>query len=169
MMHQAYIGLGANLGDRFQQCQQAIDLLRTHAVVTAVAPCYETDPIPGTEGGAFLNGVLKIATDKAPEPLLLLLQEVEIQLGRERAMRRKRAIRWGARTMDLDLLFFDEKVIRTRNLVVPHPELEKRRFVLQPLADLAPDLLHPTLQKTVKQLLVECSDPGQVVYFGKFT
>lgn len=153
----AYIGIGSNLGDRLRNFRQAIDLLREHFSSIITSPCYETEPLPGTEGGPFLNGVVAVETDQNPQELLKLLQAIESKLGRVRKQH------WGARTMDLDLLLYGQEVVQSEGLTIPHPELKNRRFVLQPLADLAPDLLHPTLQKSVRQLLRECPDQGRVM------
>lgn len=155
----AYIGIGSNLGDRFKNCQQAIGLLRENFSSIITSPCYETDPIPGTEGGPFLNGVVAVEASKSPQRLLALLQSIESKLGRVRTKK------WGERTIDLDILLFGDQVIDAPELKIPHPELPRRRFVLQPLADLAPDLLHPILQKSVRHLLRECPDQGWVTLY----
>lgn len=154
-----YIGIGSNLGDRLKNYRQAIELLREKFSSIITSPCYETDPIHGTEGGRFLNGVASVRTDKSPQELLALLQSIESKLGRVRTKK------WGKRTIDLDLLLFGDQVIDASELKIPHPELPNRRFVLKPLADLAPDLLHPILQKSVRQLLRECPDQGRVTLY----
>jgi 2-amino-4-hydroxy-6-hydroxymethyldihydropteridine diphosphokinase len=94
----------------------------------------------------FINGVFLLETGQAPRELLETLLTIESRLGRERT------VKWGPRTMDLDILFFDDRVIQEVDLVIPHPELEKRRFVLDPLSEIAPDLIHPVIEKTIREL-----------------
>jgi 2-amino-4-hydroxy-6-hydroxymethyldihydropteridine diphosphokinase len=94
----------------------------------------------------FINGVFLLETGQEPRELLKTLQKIESRLGRERT------VKWGPRTIDLDILFYDDRVIGEVDLVVPHPELEKRRFVLDPLAEIAPDLIHPVIKKTIREL-----------------
>jgi 2-amino-4-hydroxy-6-hydroxymethyldihydropteridine diphosphokinase len=144
-MTRAYVGLGANLGDREQTIRAAVAELPD---VVAVSPLRETDPVGVTDQPRFLNGVAALETELAPRELLDVLLAVERRLGRERRER------WGPRTIDLDLLLYGDEVIDEDGLKIPHPRLHERRFVLEPLADLAPQLVVPGLGG-VEDLLAE--------------
>jgi 2-amino-4-hydroxy-6-hydroxymethyldihydropteridine diphosphokinase len=141
----AYVGLGSNLGDREGTIRAAVAELPG---VVAVSTLRETDPVGVTEQPRFLNGVLELETDLSARELLDALLAVERRLGRERRER------WGPRTIDLDLLLYGDEVIDADGLTVPHPRLHERRFVLEPLADLAPTLEVPGLGR-VEKLLAE--------------
>ena len=141
----AYVGLGANLGDREGTIHAAVAELPG---VVAVSALRETDPVGVTDQPRFLNGVVALETDLSPRELLDVLLTVERRLGRERRER------WGPRTIDLDLLVYGVEVIDDEGLTVPHPRLHERRFVLEPLAEIAPELLIPGRGR-VKALLSE--------------
>ncbi len=152
MQHTAYIGLGSNLGDRAATLARAVEMLRQSPGVESVevSSLYETAPMGGPSmQGLYLNAAAAVRTSLAPEPLLDLLLSLEVSLGRERRER------WGPRTIDLDLLLYDERVIQTERLTLPHPRMHDRRFVLEPLAELAPGAVHPVLRRTVTELLRE--------------
>ena len=133
-MTRAYVGVGANLGDRGATIEQAMALLEG---VVATSQFRETDPVGVTDQPAFLNGAVAIETDLSPRELLEALLAVERRLGRERRER------WGPRTIDLDLLLYGDETIDEPGLTVPHPRLHERRFALEPLADLDPELEIP--------------------------
>ena len=133
-MTRAYVGVGANLGDRRATIEEAIALLEG---VVATSELRETDPVGVTDQPAFLNGAVAIETDLLPRELLDQLLAVERRLGRERRER------WGPRTIDLDLLLYGDQTIDEPGLTVPHPRLPERRFALEPLAELDPELLVP--------------------------
>ena len=154
-MSVAYLALGSNLGDRRANLLAAIDMLsRRGAAVLRQSDFFETDPVGGPGGqGRYLNAALEIATDLSPLELLQATQEVEAHLGRDRAAES----RWGPRTCDVDILLFDQQVIQTQEVTIPHPRMHQRRFVLEPLAQISPDLLHPILKKTIRQLLEDWS------------
>ena len=135
----AYIGLGANLGDREATLRRALELLdgRPGITVAAVSTLRETDPVGRLDQPRFLNGAARLETDLPPRALLDALLDVERELGRERT------VRWGPRTVDLDLLVHGELELDEDGLTVPHPRLHERRFALEPLAELAPGLVVP--------------------------
>ena len=142
----AYIGAGANTGDRRGNIEQAKDLLEKGGIrVVRMSPLYETEAEcrPGQRMPPFLNGVLELETDLDPMGLLERLEAVE------RAMGRYHKGTWQPRAIDLDILFYGDLVMETERLKIPHPEAAKRWFVLKPLSDLAPDLVHPVLGKKV--------------------
>jgi 2-amino-4-hydroxy-6-hydroxymethyldihydropteridine diphosphokinase len=153
-----YLALGTNLGDRFANLQAAIAALPPAVRVLAQSPVYETPPWGLTDQPAFLNMVIQGETALTPLELLKYLKHLETSLGR------LPAIRWGPRRIDLDILYYDELILNTQELVIPHPGLHERAFVLIPLADLAPGLVHPLLGKTVSQLLAEVDGTGVKPY-----
>ena len=149
-MANAYVGLGSNLGDRETTLRAALERLRQAGGIEVVAASslVETEPVGGPPGQAkFLNAAAHLRVEWAPEELLDRLLAIEAALGR---VRRER---WGARTLDLDLLLYDDLVVETRRLVVPHPRMHERRFVLEPLAEIAPGLRHPVSGITIARLL----------------
>ena len=150
----AYISLGSNLGDRAEALDQAVQRLRRRPGlrVTALSPVYETEPEGIVDQPKFLNQVVELATELDPDVLLGVLRGIENELGR---VRRER---WGPRTIDLDLLLYGDRRIESPTLQVPHPRMLERRFVLEPLADVAPDLVIPgsgglTVRRALDDLL----------------
>jgi 2-amino-4-hydroxy-6-hydroxymethyldihydropteridine diphosphokinase len=135
----AFIALGSNLGDRLAHLLAAVDGLPD---VVALSPIYETDPVGGPDQGAYLNCVVELATDLDPRTLLAACHAVEA------AADRTRDVRWGPRTLDADVLLVGDTVLDDEELTIPHPRMWERRFVLQPLADLAPELVPPELLDT---------------------
>ena len=132
----AFVGLGSNLGDRREHLRRAVDALRGAGDIVAVSPLYETEPVGGPSGqGEFLNLVVELWTDDTPRRLLERCQELE------RDAHRVRSVRFGPRTLDADVLLVGDDTVDEPDLVVPHPRMWERRFVLAPLADLAPDLV----------------------------
>lgn len=146
--HRAYLGIGSNMGDKEANLKEAIHLLdeEEDCIVERVSSFIITEPVGGVEQDDFLNGALAIKTLKTPQELLMLIAEIEKKLKRERI------IHWGPRTIDLDILIFDDEIIQTVDLTIPHPEMCNREFVLQPLAEIAPWLKHPVNGETILQL-----------------
>jgi len=144
----ATVGVGANLGDRESTISAAIQWVAERAGnrLVAESSLYETEPFGKTDQGWFLNSVIRVETRLTLEAFFLCLQEAEALWGRERR------VRWGPRTLDLDLLLFGETVYSDETLTVPHPGIAERRFVLEPLCEIAPGLVHPTLGQTVREL-----------------
>ncbi len=153
-MEQVLIGLGSNLGDSVQNCRAAIERLRSHPHVRVLetSSFYRTRPLMITEQPWFINGVVRCETDLTPEDLLDVLHRIESDFGRDRR------IRWGPRTLDLDLLSFGEHQLNLPSLTVPHPRLHERRFVLEPLLEIVPDWVHPTLKVPARDLLKRIVD-----------
>ncbi|MDR7417706.1 MAG: 2-amino-4-hydroxy-6-hydroxymethyldihydropteridine diphosphokinase [Armatimonadota bacterium] len=151
-----YLGLGSNLGRREATLAAALDALDAAGVrIVRRSPVYETEPVGLSEQPWFLNMVVEVETALDPEALLDLIQRVEVSLGRTRDRR------WGPRTIDIDLLLYQDRIISTPRLVVPHPELIRRRFVLEPLAALQPDLVLP--DGTAIAAALAALDPTPVV------
>lgn len=156
-MKTAYISLGSNVGDREQQIATAIQALGARGVrIARQSSIYSTEPVDVATQGWFLNCVLEIETDLMPRQLLRTLQEIENELGRKHTIRR------GPRVIDLDVLLYGSSVIHAAELEVPHPRMCQRRFVLVPLAEIAPALRHPVENKSVEELLAETEDHSVV-------
>ncbi|HED24329.1 MAG TPA: 2-amino-4-hydroxy-6-hydroxymethyldihydropteridine diphosphokinase [Firmicutes bacterium] len=157
----AYIGLGSNLGSRLKNLRQSLTLLSKmkKIEIKAVSPIYETEPVGGPAQGYYLNACAFLLTDLPPGTLLQAMLEIEDRIGRLRTER------WGPRTIDLDLLVYEGLITNTPLLTLPHPRLAGRCFVLIPLADIAPDLVIPGENKTVRRLLAECQSNEDVRYY----
>lgn len=149
-----FIGLGSNLGDRRLNLQRAAELLQVEILKNS--SLYETEPVGYLQQPWFLNSVIWVQTELSPVDLLRRCQKVEKKLGR------KRDIPKGPRTLDLDILFFNQVILNIPDLILPHPAIPERRFVLEPLNEIAPDFIHPVLLKTVSELLRDCPDQSIV-------
>jgi 2-amino-4-hydroxy-6-hydroxymethyldihydropteridine diphosphokinase len=151
----AYISLGSNIGDREAALRLAVELLNERAGnVTALSSSYETEPVGYTAQPMFLNAAARLETQLPPEQLMEVLLAIERELGRDRAA----TVPKGPRTIDLDLLLYDDLVVDTPQLTVPHPAMHQRRFVLEPLVEIAPDAFHPALKRSAASLLAAVRD-----------
>ena len=158
-MHKiVYLSLGSNVGDRAANLRAAISHLNALGEVVSISTFYETEPVENTAQPWFLNCAVKLDTERMPKQLLSALLRIELQHGRNRARQAPK----GPRTIDLDILLFGNSVIGTPSLTVPHPAMHQRRFVLQPLSEIAPEVRHPVLKRTIKELL-NALPPGQTV------
>ena len=154
-----FIGLGSNIGDRIQFLQKGIAALeaipKTHVV--AASSVYETEPVGLKEQPPFLNAVVEVQISLGPVELVKTLKAIEEQIGRTES------VRWGPREVDLDLLYYGEKVLHKGRFIIPHPEIAKRKFVLVPLAEIAADFVDPSRALTIGELLSQCVDTSGVI------
>lgn len=158
-MFLAYIGFGSNIGDRLAHIQNALRALSKTDGITLqrISSLYTTEPVGYEEQAQFLNGVAAIQTTLSPLSLLHTLKDIETAIGR------KHRIRWGPREIDLDILIYEDVCVQTEKLVVPHPEMHLRGFVLVPLAEIAPNLVHPVLQESIQSLLNRLEDSRSIL------
>jgi len=151
-----YLSLGSNVGDRASNLNAAVDRLSRLGNVVATSSLYETEPVEFTAQPWFLNCVVALDTEKMPKQLLSAVLELEQQMGRRRQQNK------GPRTIDIDILLFGNSIIDAKELTIPHPAMHKRRFVLEPLAEIAPDARHPVFKCTVRELR-DALPPGHAV------
>jgi 2-amino-4-hydroxy-6-hydroxymethyldihydropteridine diphosphokinase len=148
-----YLSLGGNLGNTIEIFQNSMEILtKKVGKITQLSSLYQTaawGPIPQND---FINQVIEVETYISAQELMDALLEIELQMGRIRNER------WGPRTLDLDIIFFDDQIISTENLEIPHPRMTERKFVLVPMTEINPSFVHPKIQKTMDQLLLECED-----------
>lgn len=151
-----YIGIGSNIGAREDNCLRAIGLLEENGLrITRRSSVYETEPWGVKDQQGFINMVVEAETDISPRELLVLLKRVENEMGRQPG------IKWGPRLIDLDILLFDDLIMEESDLTIPHPMMHRRNFVLAPLAEIAPEKVHPVLAKKIRDLL--CDNSGNDV------
>jgi 2-amino-4-hydroxy-6-hydroxymethyldihydropteridine diphosphokinase len=155
-----YLGLGSNIGEKVANCLLALEAISAshHHLITAVSSLYKTAPVGYRNQDWFINCVAEVSTALPPRPLHAFLQGIEKDMGRHKTFR------MGPRIIDLDILFYGAEVIKDADLIIPHPHLHERGFVLIPLAELAPGLFHPVLKKTVTDLLKETGTGGVELY-----
>ena len=151
------LSLGSNLGDRVRYLERALEQLRRELKIERVSSIYETRPVGETDQPWFLNLVLYAFTQMDPSTLLWYIQAIEAALGRQRS-----GERFAPRTLDIDIVAFEDRVVEESDLEIPHPRLAERAFVLQPLAEIAPEWLHPVLNQTAAELLRELADDDAV-------
>jgi 2-amino-4-hydroxy-6-hydroxymethyldihydropteridine diphosphokinase len=157
MKHLAYISGGSNLGNRKEQIERAVaELGKTAGTVRKVSSFYETEPVGFLDQPWFLNVVIELETNLRPEDLLRACQEIETAGGRTRSFAN------APRTLDLDILLYDDLVLATPSLVIPHPRITERRFVLEPLAEIAPGAVHPVRGQTIRELFRACPDNSKI-------
>ncbi len=165
MPHQVFVAIGSNRGNRKANHMEAIERMNQipYTRVVRQSSFYESEP-HGDAKNWFVNSVVELQTELSPEELLKKLLAIEEAMGRKRV----KGKRWGSRVIDLDILFYENAILNKRNLKLPHPEIQNRRFVLMPLAELAPHFLHPVLGKTVSELLAGVKDPKRIrLYRGE--
>lgn len=149
----AYIALGSNLGDKEANLRQALKMLLVKGLqIRSVSSFFKTEPYGVTDQPEFINAVACVKTDLAPEKLLKLLLDTELEMGRVRLRH------WGERNIDLDLLLYDDLIYYSEKLVLPHPDMQNRLFVLQPLSEIAADKIHPVYKKRIQNLLKSLTD-----------
>ena len=154
--YNVYLALGSNLGNRAANLKEAINSLSPQMDVKAKSKVYETPPWGYTEQEKFYNQVLRVQTYLEPEPLLKHLKRLEVALGR------KASFQNGPRLIDIDILFYDDRILNTPVLDIPHPHVHERGFVLLPMMDIAPDYVHPVKQRSIRDLLAGCDLRGIV-------
>jgi 2-amino-4-hydroxy-6-hydroxymethyldihydropteridine diphosphokinase len=159
-----FLSLGSNLGNREDNLNQAIQLIKQNISTNlSISNIYETEPWGNLNQAGFLNLILKIENSSLlPHEVLEKIQKIEIELGRVRVEK------WGERCIDIDIIFFNDLILDDTQLVIPHPFVQERKFVLVPLADVAPDWVHPVLQKTTLQMLQDCPDSGWIKVYERF-
>jgi 2-amino-4-hydroxy-6-hydroxymethyldihydropteridine diphosphokinase len=155
-MNIAYISAGSNLGDRKANLDFGAQSLARGGIVHKISSYYETEPVGYSDQPWFLNQVLELETAQTPHELLLLCLEIELERGRVRSFPN------APRTLDLDILLFDNQIIDEKDLIIPHPRLIERKFVLEPFVQIAPNVRHPISGKTMLELLIACPDPSGV-------
>ena len=159
-MHQAFVSVGSNLGDKIENCHKGIDglLADGESVLVKSSSFYRTSPVDYEDQDWFVNLVVKIKTALDPFDLLDKIQDIEKAIGRKAG-----TVRFGPRILDLDIIFFDDQVIQTDILEIPHPRMHKRRFVLKPICDIEPSMVHPVLGKDMRSLLDGLKDTEQKI------
>jgi 2-amino-4-hydroxy-6-hydroxymethyldihydropteridine diphosphokinase len=158
MTHQIYLSLGSNLGNRIKNLQNAISNLPPLVSIIIQSPVYKTAPWGYSDQPDFLNQCLKANTTLEPQDLLTYLKEIEVKMGR------RETFRFGPRLIDIDILFYDDLILESSTLTIPHPRIGERAFIIIPLADIAPQLYHPVLQKTIQQLKNSMDSSGIVLF-----
>ncbi len=158
MLHTAYIGIGSNLESPAENCLKAVERINAHPDLTLVArsSLYQSEPFGITNQDWFINSVVQLTTSFSPGELLRACLSIEQAMGRTRAKK------WGPRIIDLDILFFDDLILKQEGLEIPHPGIAERSFVLAPMNEIAPEFIHPKLKQSIQTLFMEIPNPQQV-------
>jgi 2-amino-4-hydroxy-6-hydroxymethyldihydropteridine diphosphokinase len=156
--HQVYVGVGSNIGDRKQNFLEALDRLGRlpDTKVIRESSLYESEPL-GDAKDWYVNGVIQIETKFKPDKLLEKFKNIERAMGRKKVKKR-----WGSRVIDLDILLYNGMIVKKKTLRIPHPEMANRKFVLLPLSEIGPQIVHPELGVTVSELLINVNDPKKI-------
>ena len=158
--HVAYLSVGSNMGDRAENCRKGIRLLdeQEHTSVVKSSPFYQTEPVDYLDQDWFVNGIIQVKTTLSPAKLLETVKGIERQVGRKTGV-----VRFGPRILDMDIILYDSRIVNQPDIEIPHPRMHKRCFVLKPLCDIDPDIVHPVLQQTMHALLEAIDHQGQEV------
>lgn len=155
-----YLLLGTNIGNRNKNLERAREMLVSNGItIRKESDIYETAAWGKEDQEPFLNQVIEVETGKSPQRMLFIANMIEKEMGRERFEK------WGSRLIDIDILYFNDIVFQEENLKIPHPEIQNRRFTLTPMVEIAPEFIHPSLQKSQSQLLEECADSLEVTLY----
>lgn len=160
-MSKAYIGIGTNLGDKEKNIKNAVRLLKEKCEIIKSSPLYKTEPVGFKNQDWFINCVIEARTKLAPYELLHFLKDIEKSMGRAKA------IKYGPRIIDLDILYYGDLILKEKNLTIPHPRMHKRLFILAPLVDISPDFIHPKLKKGIKALIADLKQPEKVELYSR--
>ncbi len=164
-MHKCILILGSNFGEKNKILKSALEAITGKiGEIVRKSSCYQSEPWGFTSSDNFINIVIELKTQKTPEEILMSIHEIEAGLGRMRDNRGG----YQSRTIDIDILFFDDEIIDEKNLKIPHPRLHLRSFTLIPLAEIAPDFIHPVFAKSIRELLVSCDDDSVVQLISNF-
>ena len=156
-MSRVFISIGSNLGNKIDNCRQAIKEIAEFTKIVRASSLYETEPVGKEDQPNFINAAVEIETDLSPHELLTQLHVIENNLGRVREEK------WGPRTIDLDIIFYDNLIIKDNDLIIPHPRAHERRFVLEPIKEIAPDFIDPDLKVSISDLLSNLNDEKSVI------
>jgi 2-amino-4-hydroxy-6-hydroxymethyldihydropteridine diphosphokinase len=159
-MVEAFIALGSNLGNRQENLKKALQTLGERLIVLRSSSVYETEPMYVEDQNWFLNCVVKVSTELSPRPLLEVLKEIELGMGRKTSNNERR---FGPRIIDIDILFYDDQIVSEGDLKIPHPRIQERLFVLVPLAEIEPGFLHPSFRKSISELISELHSEKKIV------